>query len=331
MTTLEKPMYDVAISFLVQDLALAQALYDKLAEGLKVFFFPHNQEELAGTDGLESMRKPFVNQSRINVVLYRERWGNTPWTAVEAAAVKDSCLSTAFRSIFFFVVEPTNVLPTWLPATHIRFNNRDFTLEEAVGAIKLRVQERGGHYSPMTALKRAKILEAENLYRYDKSGMNTDQGLDHILAEIKVLFGEIERQCVEVSAAGPIKIRCEWKHEDRSQLQFCQVSNDRVGMAIAWSQPYSGNLEHSGLSVQEYNGRLLMNSEVGRLMLHQNPKKLRETQYEPELSRDRQYGWKKKGETSEFTTSKELAEKCVIDFLELVERAANGQVKPVSW
>jgi len=70
--------YDVAISFLVQDLTLAQAIRDKLSEGLEVFFFPHNQEELAGTDGLESMRTPFLHESRVNLVLYREKWGNTP-------------------------------------------------------------------------------------------------------------------------------------------------------------------------------------------------------------------------------------------------------------
>src|SRR6266702_2175928 len=101
----DQKKYDVAISFLVQDLGLAQVLYDKLSEGLKIFFFPRNQEELAGTDGLESMREPFVHDSRINVVLYRERWGNTPWTSVEAAAVKDGCLNSGFRNLFFFAVE----------------------------------------------------------------------------------------------------------------------------------------------------------------------------------------------------------------------------------
>jgi hypothetical protein len=50
---------DVAISFLMQDVGLASAINDKLSEGLKVFFFPRKQEELAGTNGMESMRKPF--------------------------------------------------------------------------------------------------------------------------------------------------------------------------------------------------------------------------------------------------------------------------------
>ena len=44
-------------------------LYDKLRVGFDVFFFPGNQEALAGTEGLESMRAPFRRESRLNVVL----------------------------------------------------------------------------------------------------------------------------------------------------------------------------------------------------------------------------------------------------------------------
>ena len=52
----DNPKYDVAISFLAEDISIAQAMHDKLSVGLDVFFFPRNQEELAGTIGLESMR-----------------------------------------------------------------------------------------------------------------------------------------------------------------------------------------------------------------------------------------------------------------------------------
>ena len=70
----EPPQYDVAISFLTQDESLASALFERLNDGLTVFFYPRRQEELAGTDGLESMRTPFL-EARAVVVLYRERWG----------------------------------------------------------------------------------------------------------------------------------------------------------------------------------------------------------------------------------------------------------------
>ena len=53
-----EPQYDVAISFLSKDEPTAAALRDRLSECLSVFFYPRNQEQLAGTDGLETMRPP---------------------------------------------------------------------------------------------------------------------------------------------------------------------------------------------------------------------------------------------------------------------------------
>jgi hypothetical protein len=110
---------------LAKDEPIAAALNDGLASGLTVFFFPRSQEDLAGTNGLESMRTPFLTGSRINVVLYREQWGQTPWTRIEEAAIKDACLSKGWPSLFFVVLDKTSKLPIWLPSTHVRFNFDD--------------------------------------------------------------------------------------------------------------------------------------------------------------------------------------------------------------
>jgi hypothetical protein len=66
-----QPRYDVAISFLSADESIAAALHRALSDGLEVFFYPRKQEELAGKNGLEAMRTPFLEESRIVVVLYR--------------------------------------------------------------------------------------------------------------------------------------------------------------------------------------------------------------------------------------------------------------------
>jgi hypothetical protein len=193
----QEPVYDVAISFLYQDLALAQTLYNELSKELEVFFFPRNQEELAGTDGLESMREPFRDQSRLNVVLYRPRWGKTPWTGVEEVAVKESCLATSFRSIFFFVIEPTSEIPTWLPETHVRFNFADFTLDQAIGAIKARVQERGGHFKPMTPARKVALLQIEDEYQRARRQISSQDGMLTIQKNVELLFTELENQLRE--------------------------------------------------------------------------------------------------------------------------------------
>ena len=66
------PKYDVAVSFLSADEPIARELSEGL-EGLKTFFYPRHQEETACTDGLETMRKPFLD-CRVMVVLYQEGW-----------------------------------------------------------------------------------------------------------------------------------------------------------------------------------------------------------------------------------------------------------------
>jgi hypothetical protein len=91
--------YDVAISFLVVDENIAASIKGGLS-GLNVFFYPHNQEDLIGTNGIETMRAPFLS-ARVNVILFRERYGKTPWTGVELSAIQDSCLKRRYDSLVF--------------------------------------------------------------------------------------------------------------------------------------------------------------------------------------------------------------------------------------
>lgn len=106
-----QPQYDVAISFLSADESIAAALYNALSNGLKVFFYPGRQEVLAGTNGMESMRTPFLEDSRIMTVLYREPWGKTPWTRVEQTAIQESCLKHGWERLFFMMLDDTSTPP----------------------------------------------------------------------------------------------------------------------------------------------------------------------------------------------------------------------------
>lgn len=313
--------YDVAISFLVEDAPIATALRDKLSESLRVFFFPRNQEELAGTDGLESMRAPFFSESRLNVVVYRKRWGNTPWTGVEAAAVRDSCLNCEFRNVFFFMVEPKDQKPKWLPDTPVRFNYGDFTLEQAIGAIKARVQDRGGHFEPLTPLKKAELLKAEEKYQRAKSRMNSNEGLQRVQEEVNLLIRSVESQVGELKSHGHAELECEAKPP-----QCVILRHERVGMIIRWRQRWTNSLEDSGLFVEEYNSRLLFNSELGLRMYLNRPQIIQNHQFAPEISRGFAYGWKSAGRAKDFISTQSLADLCLIKFIDLIERDIKGEV-----
>ena len=226
---IDYPKYDVAISFLSKDSQTATVLNDKLSEGLNVFFFPRKQEELAGTDGLESMREPFYDNSRVNVVLYSDGWGRTPWTRVEETAIKDACLAFGWQRLFFLALDQS-ALPIWLRHTHVRFNYGEYGPEQAVGAIKVRVQEMGGRNLPLTPARRAEMLRAEEQYLLDKARMDTEEGLRQVVKAVLILFNEIERQCSDLNTNGHA-IRCENDFSERQTAQICVITNDRVSLS----------------------------------------------------------------------------------------------------
>ena len=318
---IENPRYDVAISFLSKDEATAAAIYERLNEGLEVFFYPRNQEELAGTDGLESMRTPFLNDSRVTVVLYREPWGKTPWTRVEETAIKEGCLEHGWERLVFVTLDETNELPTWLPLTHVRLNYAQYGTEQAVGAIKARVQQNGGQPSPLSPLKRAEMLKVEDRYRYDKSRLNTAEGIDAILRSLRQLFEGMKQQCADITARGLMQIRCGIDFQENRQYQSCGITNGQMSLSVGWTQVYRSSLEHSGLVVREYKGGF---PPPGAMAFIQ-PELLNETRYTPDLSRAREYGWREEKGT-QFISSSDLANSCVIQFMDLVERDARGQI-----
>jgi hypothetical protein len=322
--TEENTKYDVAISFLYQDLSVAQALYSKLRAGLEVFFFPGNQDVLAGTDGLESMRAPFRHESRLNVVLYRPKWGNTPWTAVEELAIKESCLDNSYRNIFVYVIESTGILPKWLPDTHVYFSSAHFTLDEAVGAIKARVQDRGGEYKPLTPLRKAELNRAEEDYRRARSYMSSPDGMAKIFSKVRELFEEICKQCDEVNAGGNALIEKKVNLQDGMMEQICTLAGPRVGMLVIWFQPYGNLLDNAELRIREFNEKLII--PPGNIHF-QRPEMVGETKYDPDLSRALDYGWNSQEGMKRFLTSEELASQCVIQFLDLMNRDRDGKVR----
>lgn len=322
-----KPKYDVAISFLSQDESVGAALNSRLrATGLDVFFFPRTQEELAGKDGLEAMRTPFLTDSRLVVVLYRERWGKTPWTRVEEAAIKDGCLREGWHRLFFVQLDKSSRVPNWLPDTHVWFSYEDYGLEQAVGAIKMRVQENGGVFQPLTPLKRALLLQDEENFRTEKSLMNSSQGAEVVRGKVEELFNEICRHCTELNRELDLEIRFGFESQKVNSTEWpCVIAAHRVGLVVRWSQPSRYNLDNASLQVKEYSGRLLAPGDP--FPVHPIPPwEIRQTSYVPEFSRAREYEWVESGKQSVFLSSNALAERSVNEFLELLDRENQGQV-----
>jgi hypothetical protein len=309
---------DVAISFLAKDEPFAAELHARLERTLRVFFFPRRQEELAGTDGLESMRTPFL-ESRVAVVLFRQPWGETPWTRVEETAIKDRCLATGWNSLLFATLDKTSPLPTWLPNTHIRFSSQDYPIEELVGAIKLRVQESGGTISRPNALVAAKRIKADAELREDEKRFFRDFRFITLTAkpQVNALLNEIVRKAREVSEIGGFPI------EPLVRESQCVIRYGGVTLHLRWTQQFANVIDDAELRVCSLSGRLYM---PGEQFIHtREPRELSRRTFKPKLDFTRNLRWAVP-DVNQLLNDADLVEEVIMAFLQLVERVNRGNI-----
>jgi hypothetical protein len=319
------PTYDVAISFLFQDQKIAQAVHDDLVvSSLNVFFFPRRQEELAGTNGMESMRTPFLG-ARVNVVLFRKPWGETPWTRVEDTAISERCFKGGWSTLMFVQLDKTSTLPGWLPPTHVRFSFDDYGLAQLVGAIKLRVQEQGGVIKRVDAIGKAEAVRRQADYLADRDRLMRDATwIGELQKSIRETTEQIGRLASEINTSHKFNIVFGAGHHGLTILRSGYVS-----MAIGWQQPimnYVGDSDphECHLWAAEYSGVLALQGE-NRFYIEQ-PKRLRQHEFKVDVAQDRGLMWRVSGKNEDIQPS-ELADYIMRLFLDLVGRANQGNVE----
>ena len=320
--------YDVAISFLVADEKIAAAVKASLT-GLRVFFYPHNQEALIATNGMESMRRPFLD-AKVLVVVYREPWGQTPWTGVESDAIMDRCLKERFRPLVFLQLHKDGELPEWLPTTHIRCVLDDFGIEQLAGAIKVRVQELGGIIKPLDARSEARRVKLETEYLQDRHAKLTDQSW------IQKIVGPAIAETLEHVVHLADQIREEDGLDIRAvaHQRECVIRAERsfACVSVNWYQRFINTLidEHArtGWRIFEVAGGLPFPGT--REMSFSEPKKLAEHYFKADVAIDRSLVWVEDGKQEHFTSAR-LAERIVNIYIDLLSRCNQGTVKPPDW
>lgn len=183
--------YEVAISCLMQDVNIAQELYELLQSRVRSnFFFPHNQEELVARDGLETFRGVFRRESRIVVVIYREGWGQTRWTAVEEMAIKEMCLDAGWTRIVLYSEDDS--VPKWLPQTYVYAGKR-YGLPALAAVIEQKVQEAGGTVGEEEVEDMAERIR-RSLHAAEAREMrrNSDEGIQAAFRERKAIDERLE-------------------------------------------------------------------------------------------------------------------------------------------
>jgi hypothetical protein len=213
------------------------------------------------------------------------------------------------------MLDKTSDPPLWLPDTRVRFSYADFGLEQAIGAIKIRVQENGGTVEPLTALKRAQMAQRETRYQ-EEERLRSHEGVEIVRQNTSELFRAIERLGAEINASGTATIQVV------SDAQQCHLRNNRVSLLVNLVEPHS----QPTLVLSEFNKRLAMLGE--RLAyLNGGPVKLRERTFLPDMNHAREYGWIERKQTATFLSTDALADTVLSSFVDLAAKADRGQLK----
>ena len=305
--------YDVAISFLGKDHGIAVAVRELLAPSLRVFEFSGRQEEIAGTDGLETFRQVFGTAARLVVVLHRAGWGESPWTRVEHIAIQERFLREGPNFLLFVMLETATPAPPWVPENRIRLNFEQYGLEQAVGAIRLRVQELGGSVAKETVAERARRAEETQRFLAETASLRSEtRGVEQVRSEARELFRLIDAHLKEAASAAPgLNLECAEANGAYG------ARSPKASVYLQLHIEYSNSLNDCWLSVREMKGGIILPGERRRYL--EKPAILAETRYEPDRGVSVGWGWRS---GAQLWSSSDLADQIVRRLLDRVARAS---------
>lgn len=323
----ERCEYEVAISFLAQDSSLAENLSGRLKEFCSVFLFTRNQEEMAGTDGLETLAEVFRSKSQLVVILHRQRWGDTPWTRVEAQSIKDRSLEHGWNEILVVKLEKTAENPKGFPSTRIYFDYEVFGFEEMLVVIKATLVRLGSNLRHETVIERAERLAKDDKFRKCRNQLlNSYDGVQKAKQLLNSLFQEIQKHFMVIQdSLLQHKLQC--LPDGNSLIMRLHEQYTSASLSVRW-MPYACNsLEKSCLEVQEFNG-LVPTSQETICFPIEKPRRLKKYVFEVDYTSVCEWIWKEKHRDGERTyTSNILAEYILKLFLGLMDRVSKGELR----
>jgi len=235
--------YDVAFSFLKEDESLAQEMNSALKDKTKTFLYSKRQDKIAGTDGEESFNKVFGEEARVVVVLYRQGWGNSPWTRIEETAIKNRALVEGYEFTLFILLDEPPTVPNYLPRTYIWFGIHKYGIQVALSVIESKIQSEGGKIKIETTEDIAKRIKDDKIFNNKRLAfLHSEKGIESFRLEAKRLFELIKNQTELIKKeleSFPIGFV--------EKNQSCYVSSYGYTLMFYWDYNYRNSLESSSL------------------------------------------------------------------------------------
>jgi hypothetical protein len=307
--------FDIAISFCTEDMGFAHDLYEALCQTHEVFFFPRNSEVTTATSGNTSMYDVFKKDSKLNVVVYRPRWGQAGFTVPERDALIDRRLAEPHSYPFFIMSRPDYPAPPGFPSHLVRCNKWLFSLDEIVKQIEARLADLGEAPASvgMADLARRRVEQREFAQKRQML-LQTSNGFDAVKAYMGKMIEDLCRLRQKYTATDPKQVI----RMDGTTGAY-SITDNRIGLGIKWLRDGGPSISHDKLEVTEYLNRLQLPGE-GLTIYFGNPtnepQRGRVTSYKAEIGPGLHFGWVLSGS---FLTHDRLADTLFQQFLALSE------------
>jgi len=237
--------YDIAISFLAKDEALATQLVDQFQGRLRAFLYSRQQEKLAGTDGEKTFNEVFSKESRLVVVLYRSEWGSTAWTRIEETAIRNRAYEQGYDFVIFIPLDDTPSVPKWLPKTRLWVGLKRWGIPGAASVIDARFQELGGVPVEETIAHRAARLERESAFTaFRKRYLASEEGVRRARVAFESTASEIENRLSSLQDSAPT-LGISIKREDNVLI----LISSGLALRVSWHNRFSNTLDESKLEI----------------------------------------------------------------------------------
>lgn len=292
--------YDVAFSFLQEDEQLALDIADRIQDrvSVNVFVYSERQDELAGTDGVDTFSRIFGEESRVVIVLHHKAWGQTRWTRVEENAIRMRGFNEGHEFVLLVELETPAKPPVWLPPTRIYLGFERYGVDGVATVIESRVQAVGGTVHSESAVDEAVRLGRELSFKSERIGWyESEQGVASAKQELKKLFGELQRVAKNISDKTN-QIQVQVSHVDE---KHCLLSCQTVELSVYWHNRYQSTLHDSQLGIN----LAITRNEGYRKVLKEVVK---ESNYNIDVDMSRHFGWRETSGKKRFLTSVQLAD-----------------------
>jgi hypothetical protein len=291
--------YEVALSFLEEDQQLALRIADRIRDRVNVFLYTEKQGVFAGTDGVDQHSQIYSEESRVIVILYREGWGQTPWTRVEETAIKNRAFDEGHNFIVFVPLDDSPK-PKWLPKTRIWVGFDRYGIDGIAGAIEGAVQAEGGTVRNESAAEFAVRVERELSFESERANWRSSaQGISSAKQEVITLFDELNRIAKEInSQTEKLQIAL------RRGNEICNLFCSGLEMQFVWASKYLNTLDNSQLYI-----KIIKAHSIGNYIINRGePHIIQDVQYDIEMDTGRRIGWREVTGEKRFLTSGELAD-----------------------